>query len=405
MSAPALEQGHLKILFLLSILNDARDSKRIAMLQQAGFEVEAVAFDRGFFSGRPPNCPVEIIGKILNGHYVQRIPKLIAALGRVRRAIRRNDIVYTSGIDMALTGLVARFGLKKPLILEVGDIRKIQVSHNLSGYAVRCMDRCIAMRSALIVATAPGFIDGYYRNWLNVNTPAIVIENKLEASVSSYNSTVAPAKGIPLVDRALRIGYFGMLRCDWSWRVLEGLAASAAEKVQIVVAGRVIAPADLQSRAARFKNIDFRGEFRSPEQLPELYGDVDLVWACYPGADEGKADWRWAQAICRSNRFYESCLFQVPIISKAGSGDAVQIASGKIGLIIEEEDIKAVVDRICKINSKDLQIWKENIAKLPQEIYLYTVEAESLKKALHSSMTKGSSYLSSICKERTVPFL
>ena len=41
-----------------------------------------------------------------------------------------------------------------------------------------------------------------------------------------------------------------------------------------------------------------------------VYGRIDLVWACYQPI--GPDDWnlRWA----RPNRFYESCLFQKPLV-------------------------------------------------------------------------------------------
>jgi succinoglycan biosynthesis protein ExoL len=382
MSAAMLEQGPLKVLFMLSILNDARDSKRIAMLQQAGFKVEAVAFDRGFNSGRAPSCPVEILGNILNGHYVQRIPKLVSSLGRIRRSISRNDIVYTSGIDMALTALIGGMGLDKPVITEVGDIRKIQVSHGFTGRAVRLLDQYVGMHSNLIVATAPGFIHGYYHGWLNVHTPAIVIENKLEASVASFKSRNAPPQGIPLIDRALRIGYFGMLRCDWSWQVLEELAASAPDRIQIMAAGHVITPSDIPYRAAKFKNIEFRGEFRSPEHLAELYGDVDLIWACYPSPNGGDKDWQWAQAICRSNRFYESCFFQKPIISQACSADAIEIAAYDIGLVLSGYDTKETVEALLGIDPRDLEEWKENLSRIQHNVYTLTSETQDLAIAI-----------------------
>jgi succinoglycan biosynthesis protein ExoL len=376
---------------MLSILNDARDSKRITMLQEAGFKVEAVAFDRGFRNGRQPNCPVKILCKIRDGHYFERIFKIASVFKNIRYNIRRNDIIYASGMDMAFAGVIAGWGLNKTVILEVGDIRKIQVSHGIIGYAERMLERYICWRCNLIVATASGFIDGYYRGKLRISTPSIVVENKLEASIPPYNPLGTIDVGLPLVDRALRIGYFGMLRCEWSWKVLETLAELAPEKVQIVVAGRVLSPHDLQSRAEKHSNIHFRGEFRSPDDLAELYGAVDLVWACYPGPNQGDADWQWAQAICRSNRYYESCFFQKPIISHAASADGAETANYDIGLVINDYDVSKTVRMIMNISPGDIERWIRNISQLPRSVYVMIDEPMKLAAAITSNATGFSS--------------
>ena len=56
---------------------------------------------------------------------------------------------------------------------------------------------------------------------------------------------IATPDGVPLVDRPMRIGYFGLLRCPWAWNVLRDLAANHSERIEIVLAGRAVEPADL----------------------------------------------------------------------------------------------------------------------------------------------------------------
>ena len=77
-----------KILSVLPLLGHPRDSKRITMLQQAGFTVEAVAFERDYHTGRMPDCKVESLGRIAHGRYLQRILKMVTALPAMRRASR-----------------------------------------------------------------------------------------------------------------------------------------------------------------------------------------------------------------------------------------------------------------------------------------------------------------------------
>ena len=381
---------NLHILSVLPVLGHPRDSKRITMLQQAGFAVAAVAFERDHHTGRLPDCPVERLGKIAHGRYFQRVFSLVTALPAMRRAIRRNHLVYASGPDMAMIALIAGLGLGKPVILEIGDIRRIQVASGLTGYLTRLLDLYVVNASRLLVATAQGFVDGYYREWLHTKTPALVLENKLEASTteSDHIKISALMEDKPLVDRPLRIGYFGVLRCGWSLQVLEALALSMPSEVVIVMAGYLMSLVDLPERVARISNIEFRGEFRSPQDLPSLYGNVDLIWGCYPSPEDRDPNWHWAQLICRSNRFYESCYFQKPIISLVGSGDGIEVERYKIGMIIHDQSIEKVVDVLSGISPDDLARWQENLSKLPRKVYVYTTEADELKGALEGIVKK-----------------
>ncbi len=371
----------IRILSVLQLVGHPRDSKRVAMLKEAGFDVEAVAFEREYHSGRLPECNVESLGKIANGRYLQRVLRMVSSMPALRRAIRRNDLVYASGQDVAIMALVASLGVRKPIIMEIGDIRELQVARGLKGLLIRYFDRRFVNACSFLVVTAPGFVDNYYRKWLRSSVPAMVIENKVESDFvdeirSAEHST--RLEGRPLIDRPLRIGYFGGLRCEWSWRTLAAFAKARPKDVQIVLAGMVMNPSDLEQQVGQYDNIEYLGEYKSPQDLPSLYGNVDLVWGCYQHI--GPDDWnlRWA----RPNRFYESCAFQVPLVSRAGSCDAIEVERLNIGLIINDEGVQRVVDALCEITPEQLETWKENMTNLPRRVFAYTTEIEELRTVL-----------------------
>lgn len=379
---PARSQ-EIRILSMLQLLGQPRDSKRIAMLQQAGFTVEVAAFERRYHSGRMPSCPITRLGVIEHGQYVQRVLRLISAIPRLRQAMKRHDLVYASGQDMAYLALVASLGLDKPVVLEVGDINRLQVAPGIKGFAFRLIDKLLTSRCSLLVSTAPKFVSEYYRKWLGVDAEALVLENKLESDFIKELDKAdidKPTKleEMPLVDRPVRIGYFGLLRCQWCWEVLQSLASSRPQDVEIILAGYPMKPADLLSQVEKHHNIKYLGEYRSPQDLPALYGGIDLVWACYEPI--GPNDWnlRWA----RTNRFYESCFFQRPIISRSGSCDSVDVESYGIGLVIKDENVDKVTSVLSNIGSVELEKWQKNIAALPLSVYTYTYEQDMLKSAV-----------------------
>lgn len=368
------------IVFALPILGHPRHAKRISMLIQSGFKVEAIAFERDYHQGRLPDCTVTKLGKIKSGYYLRRTFIFLKSLFIIRRAIIRNDAVYAFGADMALAVVIAGIGLNRPVIFEVGDLRGIETKKNLAGVLVRLLVRFTANSSKLLVATTSGFIDEYYRKWLNVTTPALIIENKLEndSFTSIPKEMYETKKGLPLIDRPLRIGYFGILRDSWSLDVLEKLALTYPEKIEIIFAGLPADNINIAELANKIKNIEFLGTYESPQDLPMLYGNVDMVWACYPPFKPD--DWNFRLA--RPNRFYESCFFKKPTFTRSGSQDAIDVHNYNIGFIIDDSDYDDVIKHINGIDFDDVDSWIKNMFKLKENIYMYTNEAENLSSSI-----------------------
>lgn len=379
----------LTILSALPVLGHPRDSKRIDMLLDGGFKVSAVAFDRNYHNARNPSCKIKILGVVEHGKYVSRIFKMARVLPLFRKEIKKCDVIYASGPDMALLSYISGMGLKKPIILEVGDIRKIQVDKGLKGFLMRCLDKFIVNKSAMLVATTDAFIDNYYRKWLGTKTPAMVIENKLERKIKSNLNELVEVEENVYTDYHLKIGYFGVLRCDWSWQILKELAISEKDKFEIVIAGVSMLKEDITNIAKEYDNIKFLGSYNSPQDLSKLYAKVDLIWGCYPSPNVIDKNWRWAQLICRSNRFYESCNFKRPIISMEGSGDAKVIEKFNIGKIIKNKEVNNALKVVSDISLKDVSVWKRNMFNLPEEVYVHTNEAEELKKRIYKIIVKS----------------
>ena len=371
----------IRILTVLPVLGQPRDSKRIDMLVSLGFDVSVAAFNRAYHSGRVPSRPTQIIGTISHGKYLQRIGRLITALPKLRRAMRDRDIVYASSPDMALLAMIAGMFMGKKFILEVGDVREIQTAEGLKGRLVRIVDRVLTNRCSLLVVTAVGFLDNYYRNWLRSDVPAIVVENKIEASLTSARPGAVRGnlpQGRPFIDRPLRIGYFGLLRCQWTWDVLKAFALKHPKNVEIVMAGYPIEPADIAEQATSIPNVIYSGEYKSPTDLPRIYGGVDIVWACYKFI--GPRDWnlKWA----RPNRFYESCYFGRPLISRLGSSDSKEVDRLKIGFNIQTHEISEVVTELESITAEMVEQWRSNSLELPNNLFIYTDEGEQLKSRI-----------------------
>lgn len=371
------------VLCLLPRLFDARISRRVDMLKQAGFEVEAVAFERLLDSGKAPNCPVTPLGRVRHGGYAARLGKLLAAVGEVRRAVRRNDLLYAFNADMALLALLAKRGLHKPLVQETADILNLQVGGGC-GAAVRAVDRRIADRCSLLVLTTAGYAP-YYQRWLGAQTPTMVVENKLSAAFAAKVRETNPPRQdeAPAEGRPLRIGWFGILREPWNLQVLDALTRAAPQRFSAVLAGYFDPPMrkagineDSFKQVVNNPNIEYRGRYSSPDDLPALYQSVDLVLDCY----QPSIPVCWSQ----TNKYYEACLFGKPLIARSGCTDAEQIERHGIGLVIEGSGVEEAARQISDQSAENWRRRRRNLHRLPPQTYSLIDEVGALAEALHA---------------------
>lgn len=378
-----------RILSLLPVLGQPRASKRISMLQEGGYDVTAAYFDRPYHRGRIPECPTVQLGSIPHGHYLSRLLKFVRALPKLRKLIKNTDLVYASGPDMAYMALFAGMGLRRPVILEVGDIREIQLKKGPSGRLIRRLDRFFVEHCALIVATAPDFVRVYYRSWLGTDLPALIIENKLEKKTADMEIRPARGQNRPSEEtEVIRIGYFGLIRCTWSWSVLTQWAREDPDRRELFVAGYVMMPDDVPSLASAASNIHWLGPYRSPRDLPDLYGRVDLVWTCYPPIQEQDWNLKWA----RTNRFYESCFFKRPMIARHGSNDGSFVTQYDIGLAITAHLPGDAIAEMEAITQARLKAWSENLFRLPEEMSVHTNEAGMLDAKIREIANRTPKY-------------
>ncbi len=368
----------IRILCLLPSLADAHNAVRVGMLQRSGFAVEALGFERYGAAARTLACRVESLGRVDHRRYLRRGLRLLRCLPRVRAAMQRNQLTYVFGADLPLLALLAGSGLQVPVVAEIADVRDLQVARSLRGRLFRAVDRRAVNACALLVVTAGRYLE-YYRGWLRTATPAIVVENKVErsfaAAVNRGRSSPAPGRP-PGGGRPLRLGYFGILKDEWTLALIEALARAAPREFAFLLAGipgRFVAA--FHQRMGRVANLDYRGEYRHPGDLPALFDGADLILACYPPA----VPHGWS----RSNRYYDACLFAKPLIVRAGTGDAEAVRRHGIGFVIEAAEAGAAAAELRGITAADRERWRANMLKLPAADYVHGEQGpRELRQAL-----------------------
>lgn len=358
-----------KILFLNNSADATNQAKRVDLFRRGGFDVEAAAFERAYNLGfgRLPDCPLTRLGRIPAGRYVFRLLKVMLALRPVRAAVRRNHLVYAHSPEMGLLAVLAGAGLGRRIVLDIADIVELQVSPGWTGRVGRRLEKWMLKRCGLLVLTSEGY-RAYYRERLGSAVPIMVVENKLEPGGRT------PPPPPPPSGRPLRVGWFGRLRDEWTVSVLEALGRRPENPV-IVVAGTPMPNlADFERRVAGNPRFDCRGGYDYPDDLPGLYGEVDVALNTYP--PEAPSSW------ARANRFYESCLFRRPQIVRAGTMDGDSVARLGIGLVLDARDPDGAAAAIARISARDLARWQAALAAVPPSVYTFSGEADRLLEAV-----------------------
>lgn len=375
-----------EVLCLMPAEGHPRHWRRVSQLQGGGFAVTTACFSRP--STRPEQDDPDLtLGRVSDRAYARRFLTLIRVAFSQRARFRRVDVIYAFGLDMFFLGYISSLGSGIPIVLEIGDIRREQYAQGFAGVLVRAAERWFLRRTALLVVTSESFLDGYYLPSAGPSVPGrrLVLHNipVEEPPLTSDSLGTARDGGH---DGELTIGLFGMLRCD---RTLAALAALLEYQPQfrLKLAGLPsFADRRLFDELCAHPRVRYVGPYRSPEELPQLYADVDLVWTAYPLDFTDPGNWLWA----RTNRFFESVHYGVPPICRAGTPDARHALDTGIGPVIEvtEDSIERdVVRQLSSLSYEHVVGWRSALVSVQGEVRRHASANESELIATLESLT------------------
>lgn len=377
---PKPGSSFMKIAFLLPVVSQARYHKRVGALERLGVQSNILAFERDYYPGESWAAGYRSLGRLQHRSYWKRLLPIVRALPVVRSAAKSSDAIYAFGLDTLLLGWLASRALDKhvKVIYEVGDIQDIFIENGWVSKGMRWLERCLVRRANLLVVTSKAYLTEYYQGIQGLTDFRYqVIENKLDADV------LPKPQSTTLWERmvgTLRIGYFGVIRCRRSWEILKKAVERGEGRIRLYLRGILFGLEDLEEEIETMSYVDYDGPYVVPNDLPTMYGQVDMVWAAYPYGGNGIGNWRWA----RTNRFYEACFFGRPMFAQAGTQDGGVVETLGLGTCLDFGNVGRSVERIIRVGETELARWKRNISDLPEDIYIYTSEHEQLFEAIQA---------------------
>ncbi|MEM6900615.1 MAG: glycosyl transferase, partial [Pseudomonadota bacterium] len=270
-----------RIAFFGHDIYDAAIRRRAAAFAADGFGVDGFMMRRGDLANTEwTNVD---LGETRDGAFLNRFGQIFrgARIAAASDALSRADVIYARNLDMLACAFLAKRHLKldTPVVYECLDVHRILVRRDPLGMAMRQLERQLASRCKALIVSSPAFLREHFVPRYNLSVPTCLVENRM---VDGMDYGLRPTEVVARSSSdPLRIGWFGVLRCSRSLDLLVGLADRLGDRVDIKLRGRVSGREipDFEEKIAGRQNITFGGEFRAPEDLAEIYGSVDIVWA------------------------------------------------------------------------------------------------------------------------------
>lgn len=322
------------ILYLAHDLDDAAIWRRVAMLEAGGAEVTLAGFRRGT---APLPRSARVLGVTQNGRMGQRLRVVARAMLSARQTfgdLPRPEMILARNLEMLAIARRMRGlwpgGPAPGLAYEVLDIHRMMLDDSARARAMRAVERGLMRRVGLLVTSSQGFLDAYFKPYgqIGAATAVQLVENKVNGfdPIPATHTLAAIPSAVPT------IGWFGILRCAESLACLDAVTRAVPGRTRVVLAGRPALDAipDFHAVVDANPDLEFRGSYRNPDDLPLLYGAVHLAWLV-DRYDAGlNSDW------LLPNRLYEGCLHGAVPVALAGTEVARRLAEMGIGLVLPQ---------------------------------------------------------------------
>lgn len=353
--------------------SDAAVRRRVASFVSDGMSVTGFMMRRRDVSTEWDNVD---LGKTRDGAFLQRIVQVFRGARKAAAAkdkLAAADVLYARNLDMLACAFLAKrhTGLKTPVIYESLDVHRLLTRSDLIGKIMRAIERTLLKRTKALVVSSPGFLRNHFDRHYAGDFTAFLVENRLAAEQTvGPRPAPVPVAREPISEdgRKLVVGWVGMLRCQRSFELLCGLADAYPDDIEVRLHGipaRTEIPV-FEPEIDKRPNMSFHGAYRSPEDLPDIYGAIDVVWA----GDFMEAGYNSVWLL--PNRIYEGGYYATPSMAPAGTETAAWIARNDCGFVIAEpleETLPALIGELVSDPSR-LALYGDRLAAMPEDRFV-----------------------------------
>lgn len=346
----------MKIILLNSNIKEPIAKNRINEFISRGFDIEVYYFDRAEWSNSEDVSDPRFhnLGSLKSGasSYLGRLKSQYSAIKKLVNSYEGQNVVfYLMGFDLGLFYKLT--GSKIPYIYEESDLRHTYFKPKIVEKIFEKIDKNIISNALVSTFTSEGFIKYHYGSYEAVPSNATFIPNKLGTGVRNFPFK---ARKKPSTNK-LKIGFVGSPR----FKSIYNFARVFCENFQNHEFHFFGAPlrdgiADLKC----YNNCHFHGAFKSPDDLPEIYNQIDLVLSTY---DTHFENVRYAEP----NKIYESIYFEVPIIVSSNTFLADKVQKLGIGYDVDPFNENEIVNFIKELTPESIVSKSLAASRIPKD--------------------------------------
>ena len=314
------------------------------------------------------------LGVTKPGAFVHRAKSIVTGTRQAmkyRAELAQADVIYARNLDMLAIAVRAKRKLKLdiPVIYECLDVHRLLCRSDLVGKTLRGLERRLLRASSALVVSSPAFLEHHFERHYPGEYDPILIENRLTDSFTGGDRpSASQIAQSPTIGKPLRLGWVGILRCQRSLDLLCETARKLGPDVEIRIHG-IVAENEIpnfETQIAAHDNIRFLGRYRAPEDLNEIYSDLDLIWS----GDFMEAGFNSVWLL--PNRIYEGGFFATPSISPAGTQTAQWVSDHNCGFTLSEPLDSKLPDLIEQLttNLGSIDDYRRQLAELPLDVFV-----------------------------------
>ncbi len=346
----------MKVVFVLAAIHQQRCMKRIDEFVDNGYDVEAYGFEWNgeIVRKNPKVITVNKIGTI-DGTlpYYKRSATIFKGIKNVLRQYKSDNVLYyLFGLDMAIFYIIQT---RAPFIYEESDLMHTYMGNSIFKILFETIDKMVIKRSLLSVFTSEGFIKYHFGDRFVENT--IVIPNRLAVSVKE----LSPIKKQTFDPNHISFGFVGFIRFksiyNFARLIGEYFPNHSFHFYGVPHNGK---QEELFYSLKKYGNCIFHGSFSSPDELPSIYSNIDVVLSTY---DIEHDNVKYAEP----NKIYESIYFKTPIIVSSNTFLSEKVKSLNIGFDINPLNDNEVIDFVSHLSESSVKEKIKSISSIDSD--------------------------------------
>jgi len=354
--------GPIRLAYFVHDLGDPAVARRLAMLRPYLASAIIIGFHR---AATPPalveGWPVLALGRTKDGKLRQRAVAVVQnlfLLPQLRRHLAGTDVIMARQLEMLTLATAARriHAKSAALVYECLDIHRMMLGTGAASAALRFAEGRLLHAAELLVVSSPAFVEEYFTPRHNFLPPVCLIENKVLQEEIIHGTSAPLPPGPPW-----RIGWYGVLRCRRSLKLLIALSNALPGQIIVELRGRPARAAipDFDTLVAAAPHVIFHGAYDRQRDLADMYRSIHFTWAIdFYEAGQNSA---WLLP----NRLYEGGAYGAVPLAMAGVETGRWLARENAGILFGDSLAEELLAFFSNLSPRAYAATRENLQSIP----------------------------------------